>query len=340
MTRSRAVLVTSFSIVLAGSALALSALVMDPARAAVGPLPAEGLSLPADTRFVMGFDMKRFVASPFYSRYAAKEKPQHMKALAELEEKTGINAERDIDTVVVAGRGGANSGEPGVVLVSGRFDRHKLARAIETEHNGVTWKSVEGETVYMLDEDQKRKGTGAVAFLDENTLALGNLSAVEEIITNRSRGAATLESNAKMLDLVRQVRTGAAFWMVGDKSALGQLPGGQATQGGPGPGFNLPALESVIVVADLDPAVSVEFTGTATDAASAKNLADVFRGFLAMASLQAAQKPELKELSTAVSVTQDQNKVLVNARLPYELLDALQPKKARQTAEALGVIQQ
>jgi hypothetical protein len=336
MTRSRAVLITSLSVVLSGSALALSALVMDPARAAVGPMPAEGLALPADTRVLMGFDMKRFVASPFYARYAAKDKPQHMQAMAKLEEKTGINPERDVDTVIVASRGRVEQGDQGLVLVSGRFDRYKLARAIETEKK-VTWKKVEGETVYILDEAVKSgRHAGGLAFLDENTLALGNLSSIEQVLVNRARGTGTIESNTALLELVRQVQPGSAFWMVGDKTALAQLKG-MPGAGNDSVGFSMPALESVIVTADLDPAVSVQFTGATTDEASAKNLADVFRGFLALATLQAGQKPELKELTTAVSVATEANKVHVNAKLPYELLDSLQAARTPRKAAELTV---
>ena len=69
--------------------------------------------------------------------------------------------------------------------------------------------------------------------------------------------------------------------------------------------MTLPALKSVVVTGDLDPVVSVAITGDATDEASAKNLADVVRGLVAMVSMQGGQKPELKQLASAVSVTTD-----------------------------------
>jgi hypothetical protein len=53
-------------------------------------------------------------------------------------------------------------------------------------------------------------------------------------------------------------------------------------------------------------------------------------------SLQARQKPELQQLASAVTVATEQNRVLVNARVPYELLDALraQAKAPQATPEA------
>ena len=71
MSRSRLVVLSSAVVVSVGALAAVGAFYLDPARAAVGPLPPQGLSLPAGTRFLMGIDVKRFVASPFYTRYAA-----------------------------------------------------------------------------------------------------------------------------------------------------------------------------------------------------------------------------------------------------------------------------
>ena len=46
MSRSRLVVFISMAVVLVGGLASLGILVLEPARAAVGPLPGEGLSLP------------------------------------------------------------------------------------------------------------------------------------------------------------------------------------------------------------------------------------------------------------------------------------------------------
>ena len=67
--------------------------------------------------------------------------------------------------------------------------------------------------------------------------------------------------------------------------------------------------------------------GLAVESAYA-SLDDVVRGLVAMASLQSQQKPELQQLASAFSVATEENRVLVNARIPYELIEAMQPKQA------------
>jgi hypothetical protein len=322
MTRSRSVVFASMIVVGVGAAAAVGALYLDPARAAVGPLEAEALALPADSRFVIGLDVQRFVSSPFYGRFSRDRKSQP-DAFGQLEEKFGLNPERDLDRVVIAGRDTTGTRkERGVALVTGRFDRYKLGRAAE-ERPGVTTKSHQGTPMYLYDEE--KKSAVAVAFLDDQTLVLGSQSSVEAVIENRASGAGGLRGNAALLALIESVKPGSTFWMAGDQTLLSNLP--QSVPGAGGTGMQLPALRSMVVTGDLDPVVALQITGETADAAAAQNMADIVRGLVAMASLQAQQKPELKQLASAVSVTTEAHRVRVNARFPYELLDSLQPKK-------------
>lgn len=332
MTRSRIVLFVGMTVVVVGVAAGLGALWMSSAQAAVGPLAGEALILPQDARFVMGFDVKRFAASPFYARFAV-ERGMKPEALQQIEERTGLNPSRDIDQIVIAGSG--RKGSPGVAVALGRFDLYKLGRAIETEGKAQGL-SHEGVTVYGFGDDEAR--SVAVAFLDESTLVFGARDQVLAAVSSRTRNETPLKRNAALMARVEKVRPGSTFWMVGDQSLLASLPTSLPAPGASADGsasMTLPALVGLSVTGELDPQVSVEVTGEAKDALSAKNLADVVRGLVAMASLQAQQKPELQQLASAISVTTEENRVLVNARVPYELLEALQPKK-KETAPALA----
>lgn len=350
MTRSRGLLYSLLGISAVGLALATGAFFTASARAAVGPLPSEGLALPSDSSFVMGLDVKRFVASPFYTRYASKDAKARPEAFRDLEARTGLNPERDVDQIVIAG---SHANKAGAAIVFGRFDRTWVQQAVESTHKGkATWKNQSGTTIYLFDEG--KKSAGAMAFLGDSVLVLGSQTSVESVAANHASGGKGIASNASLMKLVEGVKPGSTFWMAGDQSLLANLniglgrhhPAGpdlepaaisadaavQALQAGPAgpwqsPLAGLPPLKSIVVTGDLDPTVSFQAAGEVADEAAAKNLADVIRGFLALAALQAPQKPELKELSTAVSVTQDARRVLVNGRFPYELIDSLHPRK-------------
>ena len=328
MTRSRTVVLVSASLVAVGAVAALGAFYLDPARAAVGPLPGEALVLPADTRAVFGFDVKRFTASPLYRRYADRIGAARPEALRDIQQKTGIDPERELDRVVMASLAGS---ENGIVLFQGRFDRSRISQAIEKQKPQVTWKKHEGVSVYLYREGAR--GAAALAFLDDDTIAAGSAAALEGLISRRAAGQTPLRSNAKLMELLGGIQPSATFWMVGDQSVLGALPGLAGPGGAPGAspmpfGLTLPSLQSLVVTAELDPMLALQVTGEATDAPAAKNLADMVSGLVAMASLQAAQRPELKDLASAVKVTTEANRVHLSARFPYELLDSLQPRKS------------
>lgn len=324
MTRSRAAVLVSTVVVVSGLIAGLGALWLDPARAAVGPMPGEALVLPADARFVMGFDVKRFTASPFYARYASQRgmKPE---ALRELEERTGLDPARDVDQIVVVGTKNGASGSPGLALALGRFDLYRIGRALETEGK-VTGHNVAGLSVYVFKEGDAQPL--ALAFLDETALVFGPRTDVEAAIGSRSRGETPFKKNTMLLGLVEKVRPGSTFWMVGDQSLLAGMPTSVPAPGASGDGatINLPALQALTVTGDLDPQVSLNVIGEAKDELAAKNLADVVRGFVALMSLQSQQKPELQQLASAFTVATEANRVLVSARVPYEMLDALQGK--------------
>jgi hypothetical protein len=334
MTRSRSVVFLGSVVVAVGVLAALSAVYLAPARAAVGPLPAFGLALPADTRFVVGFDVQRLARSPLYGRYAAGPVSVRPDAFRDLEERTGLKPERDLEHVIIAGRSQGPKAPP-VALVQGRFDRTKLSLAIENQakdgkgKKDVTWKTLAGTTVYMFSEGQA--GAFALAFLSDDTLVLGDQAGVEATLTSQAAGKQTLRGNAALMGLLEAVKPGSTFWMVGDQSLLAQMPGAvqaPGATGATGGSLNLPALKSLVVTGDLDPQVTLDVTGEAGDEAGARNLADVVRGLVALMSLQAGQKPELQGLASAFSVTSEGARVHLSGRIPYEMLDALQPKKA------------
>jgi hypothetical protein len=326
MTRSRLAVLVSTVVVALGVVAGLGALWLGSARAAVGPLPGEALVLPADARFVMGFDVKRFTASPFYARFAS-ERGMQPEALRDLEEKTGLNPARDIDQIVIVGTAGVPKGSPGLAMALGRFDLYKIGRTLETEGRA-TGQNVAGVSVYAFKDKEGKEGTVALAFLDENALLFGPRDKVEAAVSSRTRGEAPLKTNTVLMGLIEKVRPGFTFWMVGDQSLLAGMPTSVPAPGASADGatVNLPALKSLTVTGDLDPQVSLSITGDAADELAAKNLADVVRGFVALMSLQAQQKPELQQLASAFTVATEQNRVLVSARVPYELIDALRAK--------------
>ena len=146
-------------------------------------------------------------------------------AFAELEAKTGLNPERDLDQVVIAGGPSAGTGRraPGLVLVSGRFDRYKLSRAIETARKDVTWKDHQGTTVYLFGEGrQGRRRRRLPGRRHARVREPGRGGGDDRAAAPRARRRCA--TNATLMALLERVKPGSTFWMVGDQSLLANLP--------------------------------------------------------------------------------------------------------------------
>ena len=153
---------------------------------------------------------------------------------------------------------------------------------------------------------------------------MGSQKAVEAAVSSHFQGETPLKQNTALLALLERVKPGSTFWVVGDQSLLAQMPTGN---GSPAAGMQIPQLKGLLVTGELDPLVTLDVVGDAADAKGATQLAQMVQGLVALASMQAAQKPELKDLPNAFSVTTEGSSVHLSARLPYELMDALHGRK-------------
>ena len=319
--RGRRTLALSMAVVAAGVMTAVAAYYLDPGRGTVGPMPGVGLALPAATRMVSGLDVRRLVKSPVYRLFfrSGGARPQ---AFTELQARTGLNLERDVDHVILSAQ--AQDGRTGTVaIVSGAFDRQKVAAAVLRQPNIAT-RTHEGRPLYVFHADGAPPS--ALAFLEDDVLALGTEAEVEQTVTGYVRGTGGLKG-APLLALVESVRPGSAVWSVGDETLLGQLSGALPAAGGL-PGMTLPGLRSVVFSAEVDPAVSFEAIVQTADEKAAQQIAGMASLIQGMASMQGGQRPEMKQLASSISVTTEKSSVRVNGRLSDELLEALQRRSS------------
>ena len=332
MNRSRRLILTAAAVSVLGVGVAFSTRLTGTARAAIGPVPPEALALPADSSVVMGFDVKALTGSQFYAKFGAEGEPGRVEALAEIERKTGLNPERDIDSVVVAIRAnaaetqadGARKRRPenALVFVTGRFDGARLEASIPDAGKAQKERR-DGVTIYR---EATGKSNGAVALLDSGILVAGDSASVETFLANRSTGHGIRDS-AQLVSQLESIEPGSTFWAVGGPSVLSRV-----TSEVGGPAANLPAVKQVVAYGHLDPEVGVTATAEASDAKSATKIADVLRGFSAMLSLQSGQRAELQQIADSISVATEDDKVHVKATITHELIESL--KKSAISAHA------
>lgn len=231
---------------------------------------------------------------------------------AELEQQLGLNIERDIDHVVAFLAPGPDDGRPaGLVLFRGRFDTTRLEAV--ARGGGATVSEYAGTRVVSIDAGDV--GALAMAFMEPGLVAVGDLGTVHQVIDRGSAGA-DLTSNEQMMGLLERVDRGSNAWAVGrfgDLSSLGFLPDEVSAQ--------IPAVTAFAVSGRVNGGLSGSVTIEGRDEAAGQNLRDVFRGFLALATMQTTGRPELEAMLGSLQLSGTGTLATLSFWLPSEALD-------------------
>jgi hypothetical protein len=280
--------------------------------------PDELQYVPADAAVVAYANVHELMTSSFRERFRKLEPATPERD--EFEQKTGVNIDEDIQTVVAAmmpgttNTDGTTTPKGMLVLARGRFEAARL-EALAVEHGG----KVEDYQGKRLLTHAKDGGDAdmALGFIDADLVAMGNYQAVKRAIDAGAGGNNVVSNN----ELMRQVTEleNSNVWAVGRFDALantGKLPPAIQAQ--------VPAIQWFSAAGHINGGVSGTFKAEARDDEAAKNLHDILNGVLAMARMQANTRPEFKTLVDSLQLTGDGRNVAVSFSIPTELLDALE----------------
>ena len=302
-----------------------------PAGAAQPATISELAYMPSDATMVAFADVQTVMHSEMRQRLKALVRDRE-KGQETFREETGIDIENDVDRVVacmIPNQAGDDEHGSGFAAVRGRFDNTRLEGLLR-QHGGTVEEYKGIRLVHLVrphgddhpgDTDSKR---GVLAFAEPGLLLVGDEAGVRHAIDQRASGS-TAVSQPALMDLLRQVDSGATAWAVGRADALtkrASLPPGVQAQ--------IPAIEWFTVSGHIDGGVRGTLRAEARDDESAKNLRDVINGALALGRLQATQKPEFQSLLNSLQLSGQGKSVSLSFTLPDELFELLaqRPKRA------------
>lgn len=232
--------------------------------------------------------------------------------------ETGINVETDIDRVVAClGRlaeGGDGAGHAGLVLARGRFDAVRI-ESLMRDH-GANVGDHGGVRLITGAESSTHPGGLSLAFIEPGLVGVGSTALVRAAIDLKN-GGKSVTANDDMMRLVRSLGAGNA-WAVGRFDALAsqaKLPGGLTAQ--------LRPITWFAASAHVNGGLRGVLRAETRDEASADNLRDVARGFLALAKLQAGSRPDLQTLVQSLDLGGAGTTVALSFSLPVEMFDRL-----------------
>ncbi|MGE0125222.1 MAG: hypothetical protein AB7U25_20030 [Vicinamibacterales bacterium] len=274
--------------------------------------PAELEYVPAEATAVGYANVQEVMASELRQRLRRLEPDTRERD--DFEAKTGVDIERDIDSVVGAvlpTAAGDREHRP-LVVARGRFDQVRI-EGLAREHGGQV---AEYQGVRLLTHTDGDKPM-ALGFLEPGVLAVGSADAVRGAIDAKRSGRSVL-SNTDLMRLVNDIDASNA-WAVGRFDALAaqtDLPGSL--------GQKMPTLSWFSASGHLNGGVSGTIKAEAKDEEAAANLRDMLRGVVAMAKLQGGDNSGLKAMTDSLQLGGEGRTVAVAFAVPAEVFDVLE----------------
>jgi hypothetical protein len=273
--------------------------------------PEEFAYVPSDAR-VLAFANMRAVMDSEVRRKLMELHPGADHA-DQFQERTGINIQTDIDSVVAAITSDTVSGPP-LVLARGRFDQVRL-EGFAREEGGVV-EDYKGTRLITHDDF-------GVAFVEPGVVALGSPAAVRRAIDTKLGDAGNVTTNAELMQLVQDIDDGTV-WGVARLDSLTsvQLPEELRAK--------IPAISWVSAKGLINGGIEGLIRAEARDEAAAQDLRQVIQGFVALARLQVGpEHPEISDFIASLQLTGQGKTVSLGFSIPSAMIDALTALRAR-----------
>ena len=283
--------------------------------------PDELQYVPADAAVVAYANVRDVMNSQFRQRFRQLEPSTQDKN--EFEEKTGLNFEEDIDSVVAAvmpkGDLASNPAGAFLILARGRFQPAKL-ESLALEHGAVVG-DYQGKRIITHHDTDNANDTShddmAVGFVEADLIAFGSVNSVHAAI-DAHRDNRNVVSNNDMMKLVNEIDNANA-WAVGRFDAIAS----QANLPAEVQNY-MPAISWFSAATHVNGGVSGTLKAEAKDEAAAQNLRDVIQGVFAVAKMQSGNNPAVKMLADSLILSGEGKTVAVAFTVPSELLDVLE----------------
>jgi len=283
--------------------------------------PEELQYVPADAAVVAYANVRDVMNSQLRQRFKEVGPSQEQKN--DFEEKTGLNLEQDVDTVVAAvmPKDGMAHNPAGafLILARARYDAARL-EALAVEH-GAQVTDYQGKRIITHHDNDNTNDTAhddmAFGFLEADLVGFGSVTSVKASIDAR-RENRNVVSNNDMMKLVNEIDNANA-WAVGRFDAIAEKAGLPAEIQNA-----IPAISWFSAAGHVNGGLSGTFKAQAKDEATAKNLRDMMTGFLAMAKMQAGNKPAMQQLADSLIISGEGNTVALAFSIPTEVIDLLE----------------
>jgi hypothetical protein len=270
--------------------------------------------VPQGASLIGYLDMKSVGSSPLAESWSEETRERTpFEALDEIEESTGIDILNDVDSLTFAAGPGSGKHEPWGIAVAGAFDRPLLVEKLKAHKADVETSTYAGTDLYLVGSGTQ---STAMAQPDDSTLLVGEPFFVREMLDAGSGAKPSATGNLESWGYGDF--QGDAFWFAGTPPDV--------VHGLVGQGKDKESLRSFAVTGRLDADLVLRARGQAVDSKTARELADVVRGLVALGRLQQDSSPRgaaLGKMMESVSVELVGETIDVNLEVAYDSIREL-----------------
>jgi hypothetical protein len=272
--------------------------------------------VPATALMVAYADIRGLMNSPFHDRLQQLQRTSPAGS-DDLEARTGIRFDTDVDGVLVASTGvdaPQERAEGSLLIARGRFDAVRIEGVMRSRGDQVD--QYRGKRILTLTNTTNDT---ALAFAEPGLLLFGPQASVRGALDAKAGAAAAIGSNREFMALVNDVSDGTAWSVAKLDSASGRAPFPPALMN------QLPPINWFAASGRVDSGLHGRLRAEARDVQAAESLRDVVQGFLALARLQGARDPAYRSMLDSVALTADGTSVSLSFDVTPAALDLLTP---------------
>ena len=277
--------------------------------------PADELAyVPANALMVAYADVRGLMNSPFHERFRQLQRTSPAGS-DDLEARTGIRFDTDVDGVLVASAGGdAPPAEGSLLIARGRFDAVRIEGLMRGRGGQID--QYRGKRIVTV---ANTANDAALAFAEPGLLLFGPQASVRGALDAKAGTSAGIGSNREFMALVNDVSDGTAWSVAKLDTASGRTPFPPALMN------QLPPINWFAASGRVDSGLHGRLRAEAPDVQSAESLRDVIQGFLALARLQGGRDAAYRSMLDSVALTANGTSVSLSFDVTPAALDLLTP---------------
>jgi hypothetical protein len=310
-TRTRVFLLAAAGVLIAALATGLFAWAT---RVSAAGAADELAYVPANALMVAYADVRGLMNSPFHERFRQLQRTSPAGS-DDLEVRTGIRFDTDVDGVLVASTGSDAPPADGSLLIArGRFDAVRIEGLMRGRGGQID--EYRGKRIVTV---ANTANDAALAFAEPGLLLFGPQASVRGALDAKAGASAGIGSNGEFMALVNDVSDGTAWSVAKLDTTSGRTPFPPALMN------QLPPINWFAASGRVDSGLHGRLRAEARDIQSAESLRDVIQGFLALARLQGGRDQAYRNMLDSVALTANGTSVSVSFDVTPAALDLLTP---------------